>query len=55
MSRVSTNSGRVVVGGEDWKGASLDEAVIAQGEKVTVVKVEGTKVLVKPTSETREE
>jgi membrane protein implicated in regulation of membrane protease activity len=44
---LSQNKGRVIVGGENWKGVSIDETVIEAGEKVTVVKVEGTKLFVK--------
>lgn len=43
-----TNSGRVIVGGEDWKGALIGERIIEVGEEVTVIRVEGAKVFVKP-------
>lgn len=43
-----SNSGRVIVGGEDWRGTSVDETVIEPEEKVVVVKVVGAKLLVKP-------
>jgi len=43
-----TNSGRVTIGGEDWKGASIGKSTIEVGEEVTVTRVEGTKVFVKP-------
>ncbi|MCD5406651.1 MAG: NfeD family protein [Desulfotomaculum sp.] len=41
------NKGRVVVGGENWKGVSIDGTMLKEGAKVTVVRVEGTKLLVK--------
>ena len=40
------NSGRIKVGGDDWKAISTDEGKIEKGQKVKVVKVEGTKVFV---------
>jgi len=43
-----TNRGRVTIGGEDWKGASTGESPIEVGEEVSVIRVEGTKVFVKP-------
>jgi membrane protein implicated in regulation of membrane protease activity len=43
-----TGKGRVVVEGEDWRGASIDGIEIPQGGKVVVVKVEGTRLVVKP-------
>ncbi len=43
----SRNKGRVVVGGEDWRAVSIDETVIESGEKIAVVQVEGTKLVVK--------
>lgn len=46
----AANSGRVIVGGEDWRGASIGENTIEVGEEVSVIRVEGTKVFVKPTA-----
>ena len=40
-------TGRVKVRGEDWRGVPLDDVVIEAGERVEVVKVAGTKLLVK--------
>ena len=40
--------GRVLVGGDDWKGVSMDGGTIEKGTVVEVVRVEGTKVYVKP-------
>jgi membrane protein implicated in regulation of membrane protease activity len=51
----STNKGRVIVGGEDWKALSIDESVIEVGEKIAVIKVEGTKLFVKTASPKKEE
>lgn len=45
----NTNRGRVIINGEDWRGVSTDESVIEAGAKITVVKVEGTKLFVRPT------
>lgn len=42
------NSGRVFVGGDDWKAISLDGSIIEKNSKVEVVRVEGAKVYVKP-------
>ncbi|TAJ99888.1 MAG: NfeD family protein [Candidatus Manganitrophaceae bacterium] len=41
-----TRSGRVLIDGEDWKGISIDESVIEVNEKVQVIRVEGSKLLV---------
>jgi len=41
------NSGRVIINGEDWRAVSIDESVIAVGEKVEILKVDGSKVVVK--------
>jgi len=46
----AVSKGRVMVGGENWRGISVDEAVIEPGEKIVVVGVEGTKLLVKAIS-----
>ena len=45
------NKGRVIVGGENWRGISVDETVIEPGKRIVVIGVEGTKLLVKSTSE----
>lgn len=50
----STNEGRVAIGGDDWRALSVDEAAIEVGEKVIVVKVDGTKLLVKPVPRKKE-
>lgn len=44
------NQGRVIIDGEDWRGISIDNAVIEKGEKITVVKVDGTRLLVQKSS-----
>ena len=41
------SSGRVLVGGEDWRAASEDGDDIDIDQKVTIVRVEGTKLIVK--------
>ena len=41
------NSGRVLVGGDDWKAVSLDGSVIEKDTRVEVVRVEGVKVIVR--------
>lgn len=45
------NTGRVLVNGEDWRAVSVDESEIQVGEKVEVLKVEGSKVIVKKISD----
>jgi membrane protein implicated in regulation of membrane protease activity len=42
----STGKGRVVVGGEDWKGVSVSDTVIEIENKVRIIKVDGTKLIV---------
>ncbi len=39
--------GRVKVGGEDWRAITIDGKAVAVGQKVVVLKVDGTKLLVK--------
>jgi membrane protein implicated in regulation of membrane protease activity len=41
------NSGRVVVGGDDWRAVTQDGSVIEKNSKVEVVRVEGSKVYVR--------
>jgi membrane protein implicated in regulation of membrane protease activity len=38
--------GRVKVEGEDWRGASVDDAVLEPGTRVTVIQVDGTTLVV---------
>jgi membrane protein implicated in regulation of membrane protease activity len=40
------DSGRVRVGGDNWRAISSDNVLIEKGKKVVVKKVEGTKVFV---------
>ena len=40
--------GRVKVRGEDWRGVAAEGVAIEPGRKVTVVQVDGTKLLVEP-------
>jgi membrane protein implicated in regulation of membrane protease activity len=42
----ATGKGRVLVDGEDWRGASLMDTPIEAGDRVLVVRVEGTTLLV---------
>jgi len=51
----STDKGRVTIGGEDWRGLSIDESVIEAGEKIIVVRVDGTKLFVKPLPKRKED
>jgi membrane protein implicated in regulation of membrane protease activity len=41
-----SDSGRVKVGGDDWRAISLDNVLIEKGKKVVVKKVEGAKIFV---------
>jgi membrane protein implicated in regulation of membrane protease activity len=41
-----TGRGRVLVEGEDWRGASLDDTTLPAGTKVSVVRVDGTQLVV---------
>lgn len=41
------NSGRVFVGGDDWKAVAQDGSVIQKNSRVEIVKVEGSKVYVR--------
>lgn len=50
-----TGQGRVKVGGEDWRGMPLGDAVIAPGEKVEVVRVDGAKLVVRLAAREKEE
>jgi len=51
----SVNKGRVIIGGEDWRGVSIDEMVIEAGEKISIVRIEGTNLTVKPVSKEKED
>ncbi|HEV8303680.1 MAG TPA: NfeD family protein [Gemmatimonadales bacterium] len=42
--------GRVKVEGEDWRGASVDDAVLEPGTRVTVIQVDGTTLVVEKES-----
>jgi membrane protein implicated in regulation of membrane protease activity len=37
-----TGKGRVMVGGEDWRGAALNNMVLEPGTKIMVIQVDGT-------------
>lgn len=49
MTRIDpvTKKGRVLVDGEDWKGVSEGPDALEQNERVEVVRVSGTKLIVK--------
>ena len=50
------NSGLVRLGGEQWSATSFDDdVVIKKGSKVTVIKVDGVRLIVKPKEEKGEE
>ncbi len=38
----TTGKGRVVVAGEDWRGATIDDTVLEPGTKIMVIQVDGT-------------
>jgi len=42
----ATGGGRVRVGGEDWRGASLDGLALPAGTRVAVIEVDGTRLVV---------
>ncbi len=44
----SQNQGRVIVEGDDWKAETENNEVIRAGEKVEVLKVNSTTLIVKP-------
>jgi len=41
-----TRQGRVVVDGEDWRGAAVDDIAVEPGARVMVLRVEGTTLFV---------
>lgn len=41
-----TRRGRVIVDGEDWRGATMDETALEPGTRITVIQVDGTTLLV---------
>ena len=50
-----THEGRVKVGGEDWRGVSVDDVAIEVGRKVEVLNVNGTKLLVRVAARPKED
>ena len=48
-------AGRVVVAGENWRGATEDNSLIPADTRIVVARVEGTKLIIKPLSSTEEE
>lgn len=49
-----SGTGRVKVGGEDWRGVPMDDVTIDVGQRVEVVRVDGTKLLVRPVTGSKE-
>lgn len=41
-----TRRGRVIVDGEDWRGATMDDTALEPGTRITVIQVDGTTLLV---------
>ena len=41
-----TRRGRVIVDGEDWRGATMDDSALEPGTRITVLQVDGTTLLV---------
>jgi membrane protein implicated in regulation of membrane protease activity len=41
-----SGKGRVMVGGEDWKGISLADKIIDVGQRIIVIKVDGSKLVI---------
>jgi membrane protein implicated in regulation of membrane protease activity len=44
-----TGSGRVAVGGDDWKAVSSEDEIIEKGAHIEVLKVSGVTLTVRPT------
>jgi len=42
----ATRKGRVIVDGEDWRGATMDNTALEPGTRITVIQVDGTILLV---------
>lgn len=42
----ATRKGRVIVDGEDWRGATMDNTALEPGTRITVLQVDGTTLLV---------
>ena len=38
----TTGKGRVLVGGEDWRGATIDNTALEPGTRIMVIQVDGT-------------
>ena len=41
-----TRRGRVIVDGEDWRGATMDDTALEPGTRITVLQVDGTTLMV---------
>ena len=42
----NTGSGRVIVGGDDWKAESLNDIIIIKGNRIRVIQVKSTTLIV---------
>lgn len=51
----AAGTGRAKIGGEDWRSITKDQSRVEIGSKVTVVEVEGCKVVVRISSKNQEE
>jgi len=49
-----TGAGRAKVGGEDWRAVTLDDITIEPGQRIEVVRVDGTKLIVRPVGTSKE-
>ena len=49
---VSKNEGRIVVEGDDWKAETEGDEIVNAGEKVEVIQVNSTILIVKPIKQT---
>jgi len=45
---ISKNEGRVIVEGDDWKAVTENDEIVTIGEKVEVLQVDSTVLIVKP-------
>lgn len=41
------HSGRIIIGGEDWKGVSIDDTIVEANVRVEVVRINGTRLIVR--------
>lgn len=48
------HSGRIIVGGEDWRAASIDDGIIEERASVEVVSIDGTRLILRAISKIEE-